>query len=177
VESNLEILTDLAQEVSTHPRFVFVHLPAPHAPLIFDANGQTLPSELETLFHQPGPQDDRRQHRRQYRDNLKHLNGLVASSVRDLVQTADQGAVIILMSDHGSRSRGDVSVLAPADVDEQFGNFFAARVPGEPRLFPGDVMPANVLPILLNHYLGTALPRSPNLLVGMDGEIYSNPDR
>jgi hypothetical protein len=41
---------------------------------------------------------------------------------------------------------------------EYFRNFFAARTPGHPDLFPDDVSPVNVLSMVENAYLGTDFP-------------------
>jgi hypothetical protein len=66
----------------------------------------------------------------------------------------DPGAIVILFGDHGIRLDAGVSV-------EYFRNFFAARTPGHPDLFPDDISPVNVLPLIENAYLGTTLPIHP----------------
>jgi hypothetical protein len=59
--------------------------------------------------------------------------------------------VIVVMSDHGGRS--DLS-----DRAEMLRSFFVARTPGYPGLLPEDMTPVNLLPRLLNAYVGVDLP-------------------
>lgn len=42
-------------------------------------------------------------------------------------------------------------------MTEHFRTFFAARTPGHGTLFPDDMSPVNLMPILLNAYFGTDL--------------------
>jgi hypothetical protein len=81
------------------------------------------------------------------------------------------------MSDHGSRSSGNIGSLTPADLNERFGNFFAYYTPDDAVLFGDTVTPVNVLATLFDHYLETSLPRWPDTLEGFVGESYANPDR
>jgi hypothetical protein len=176
IEANLGALEGIAREPRDGPVFVFAHVPSPHAPAVFDSNGNTLPAAVEYLFHQPGPSEDPVRHRADYGANLAHLNQLVTRTTRDLIQATNGEAVVILMSDHGSRSRGNTGGLTPADLNERFGNFFAYYTPDDTELFGDTVTPVNVLATLFDHYLGTSLPRWPDTLEGFVGESYANPD-
>jgi hypothetical protein len=69
----------------------------------------------------------------------------------DRITAADPEAVIILFSDHGARFDSGVT-------DEYYRTFFAARTPGHEGLFPDDVSPVNVLPLLENAYFGASFP-------------------
>jgi hypothetical protein len=137
------------------PRFVWVHVPAPHAPLVFAPDGSTLAAPLSEFFHLPPD-------REVYIGNLAHLEDLVIAAARE-VRTATRGeAVIVLMADHGSRSTGDIVAMTAADVRERTGILFAAHTPGHPDLFGDTITPVNVLSTLSNTYLGTALPWQPD---------------
>ena len=92
-----------------------------------------------------------------YRSSVAHLNGLTLASLRELQRATRGEAVVILMSDHGSRSTNGL------DIDERHANLFAAYTPGG-RLFGDVVSPVNVLPTLFNRYLGTTLPSWPDAI-------------
>ena len=71
-------------------------------------------------------------------------------------------ATLIVMSDHGPESRLNWFDPQPGPIRERLRNFFAARTPGHPNLFPADVTPVNVLPILFDAYLDADLPLHPD---------------
>ena len=66
--------------------------------------------------------------------------------------TTDPGAVVIVMSDHGSRPPG-------APEDALLKNILAIRAPGQPDLLTSDLHPVDLLPAIFNEYFGTDLPR------------------
>ena len=47
-------------------------------------------------------------------------------------------------------------------MDDRFSNLFWARTPGQTDVFPSDVTLVNVMPLLLNRYLGSSLPLHPD---------------
>jgi len=93
-----------------------------------------------------------------YREHVRALNERVLDALGPLVEAVGDEAVIIVMSDHGSRTHGTSHVLSPADVGEQFSSFLAARTPDGEVLFGDDAMTTNVLSTVFNRYLGTDIP-------------------
>ena len=77
------------------------------------------------------------EYREGFLDELAAVNALVLDTA-DRVIAADPSAVVIVMSDHGSR-------YTYADDAEHFRSFLAARVPATGSVFPDDESPVNVL--------------------------------
>ena len=157
--ANLDALKTIAREPSDSPRFVFVHLPAPHWPFAFNEDC----SPDDTIAFEGGGEarrggDDRTVEA--VRAQTACTDRLLTAAVSDLVATLPD-AVTILMSDHGPEEHLDWWDPAPEGLDERSAILFAARTPGQPGLFPEDVSLVNVVPTLLNAYLGTSLPLLP----------------
>ena len=66
--------------------------------------------------------------------------------------------MVILFSDHGPDVRLNWGNPADPGLHDRVSNFFAARTPGKPSLFPDDITLVNVIPILFNSYYGMDLP-------------------
>ncbi len=169
----VDALIDLASTPGTMPRFTFVHIPAPHWPLVLQSDCSFRPVDQDT-FGSPG-----RDYRAgdaeaiaAQRDQTICVDGMIEPALRHVV-TADPNAIVILLSDHGTEELLDWTNPAEPGLGDRFANLFWARTPGQPALFPDDVTLVNVLPILFNAYLGTQLPLHPNDLwfgptVGVD---------
>jgi hypothetical protein len=123
------------------PAFVFAHVfSPPHAPLVFGRGGERLPlpdcvPATCDLWEFPPDAWAR------LPGQIHYANGEVLKAVSQIVRS-DPTGIVVLMSDHGSRRD-------PADLDEFFHNFFAARTPGQ-QVFPADVSPVNVLRLLVS---------------------------
>lgn len=136
LESTLRLLADEVARPSSVPRFVFAHLLAPHAPVVYRADGS--PAEPVACFPNcsiygfasaadwagfPG--------------QVEHVNRAVLE-VLDEIITSDEDAIVIVMSDHGSHR-------TETDPANAFRSFFAARVPRNQVLYEDDVTPLTVI--------------------------------
>lgn len=147
----------IAASATGTPHFMLAHVLSPHMPFLFDATGadphvqacystgcaiwtssrKTLGlSAMEYASLMDG--------------QVRFLNSKILEMV-DRLTADDPKAVIVLFGDHGLRFTTGVST-------EFFRNFFAARTPGHPALFPDDISPVNVLSTIENTYLGSELP-------------------
>jgi hypothetical protein len=119
--STLQLLGDEMARASTTPRFVFAHLLTPHAPVVFAADGSAVQGPACfpgcNIYGMTSEADWAA-----FPGQVEHVNELVLTVV-DRIIGDDPGAIVILMSDHGSPRTGS----APANA---FRNLFAARVPG-----------------------------------------------
>jgi hypothetical protein len=159
VRRELDYLVDLAREpASAAPLFAFVHVPAPHPPMVFEADCSARPLD-ELTDHVAGealaPGGDRAIAAQ--RDQTTCVDSLVSGALGNVV-AARPNAVVILFSDHGPDELLDWERPDAHGMDDRFGNLFWARTPGQAGLFPSDVTLVNVLPLLLNRYLGSSLP-------------------
>lgn len=150
----------VAAEPHARPRFVWIHVLAPHAPLLFHADGTPI-TNAPALQTQPrageasGEQADRIRQTFDYAEFVAHrteqmLDRMLASAKRE--------SVVFIFSDHGTDIGFDASNPLASDLDERTSVILAVRTPGHPDLLPPGTTPIGVLPRILNAYLGTSLP-------------------
>lgn len=143
VSAAFHTLETLSAERNGRPRLVWVHVPAPHYPVLWNADGSSFPVSLADFsrYHREAP---RRELLDEYGGNLRHLNELVVKVVSRVVAN-DPSAVVVVFSDHGSTGLGN--------RDEVHASFLAAKTPGYPWLFAADPTPRTILGGLLAAYL------------------------
>jgi hypothetical protein len=134
--STLGLLGDEMERSSDGPRFVFAHLLAPHAPVVYRADGSPVQGPACfpgcNIYGMTSEADWEA-----FPGQVAHVNELVLAAL-DRVIAEDPGAILIVMSDHGSPRTGAAHVNA-------FRNLFAARVPGGEVRYEDDVTPMTVL--------------------------------
>ena len=156
--SSFDALDDFAAADRESPAFLFLHVPGPHPPLVVDANGQTVPIDARAL----GADDPaamgltRSEYAARWESELGYLSRRVLESV-DRLQAADRNTVILVMADHGY-----VQEIKQDDPAARLSNLFAAYTPGADGLLRDAPTPVNLMPRLLNEYLGTEFPESPD---------------
>jgi hypothetical protein len=172
-----------AQSLGTGPKFLLVHVAAPHAPQVFDAAG--LPNDVSG-FNLPysDPAEITRlgfdEYARRLGGQLEFLNQRTIQLV-DSVVAADPGAVVVVFSDHGSGapSRGPGETYPYADLHT--ANLLAVRSPGKPGIIDDRSTLANLLPRLLRKYTGTGPPEVPETIYVLADEpdasfVFARPD-
>ena len=141
------------------PTFAFIHLPSPHLPVVFDAAGgrSSLPPS-EDIFRWDTIDSETRG---AYGEQLAYVNSEVLRLVDVALgaREADEQPIIVVMSDYGAAPRP--AVFEGEGTPEHYANFFAAYTPGSEALFPDDVSPVNVFPLLFNRYFSGTSPSSP----------------
>lgn len=143
VRATFRLTAEIAESRTTEPTLLFAHVLSPHTPFVVSERDETptlaacFPrscSVWSATMDELGYSFD--EYREGFVDEVSAVNALVLETA-DRVIAADPSAVIIVMSDHGSRYTFD-------DDAEHFRSFFAARVPGMGSLFPDDESPVNV---------------------------------
>jgi hypothetical protein len=150
-------LESVPVERANQPVFVWTHVLSPHAPTVFGKAGEPRGHPcypLECTYFDPAASSAglaADELGALIGDQVSHLNSLLVPAIQRIVDS-DPQAVIVAMSDHGSRAAGL--------TDESFANFFAARTPNRAHLFPEDAAASTTLAVLLNAYLdaGVAVP-------------------
>jgi hypothetical protein len=144
------------------PYFLFVHVPSPHFPYLFDRTGGPVndrpivvtgrgtpstrsPAELDATADL-------------YAAQLAYVDGLAIEALDKVIAAVPPDAVIIVMGDHGPDAYIDWDHLESTPTLERFATLFAARTPGLDRLFGDAPTPVNLIPTLLNSYAGAKLP-------------------
>jgi hypothetical protein len=157
VHAEFDFVARLATERSSRPRFVLVHIPSPHAPILFGANGEPVEVPEKRYANDLG---DRERFIRLYSAQLGYVNRLILDAVDALDAAAARPMVVIVMSDEGL---GWYNAGFDPDPETRplllLTNLFAARAPERDDLFGPSITPVNVLPILFERYLGETLPR------------------
>ena len=141
VRATFRLTAEIAESAEAKPMVVFAHVLSPHTPFVVHEKSPTLAACFpQSCSVWSATMDEIGYGFEEYREGfLKEVaavNALVLDTA-DRVIAADPSAVIIVMSDHGSR-------YTLGDEAEHFRSFFAARVPGTPAVFPDDESPVNV---------------------------------
>ena len=127
------------------PKFVFSHLMIPHAPFLYDRNGNLLDAQNFSNYDY-------------YEAYWIYSTKYIEQMVTGILENSDpeHPPVIILQSDHGARIRQE-KYNFPADYSTDI--LFAMYLPGfDTAVLRQDENPINTLPIVFNHYLGENIP-------------------
>jgi hypothetical protein len=166
VVTTLKRATELAAEPHDRPRFVFVHVMAPHPPLVIASDGSVDATGPGAVWDQAdrsdGSSDDRR------RRTVAQVQGIgkLAIDAIDELRRAAPDAAIVIFSDHGTDMRFDPSDPMTSDLDERTSVIVAASTPGHPGLFAPPVSPVNIVSRLAGAYAGADLPPRPDVSYG-----------
>ena len=155
-------LVSAAMAPSSQPLFVLAHVPAPHMPVVFNADCSVRHQDAYTAGSIA--RDERAGDEvavRVMADQTRCTDTLLAAAVRDVVE-ARPGAVVVVLSDHGPEERLDWWRPQEPAIHDRMAITFWSRTPGHPDLFPDDSTLVNLFPVLANAYLGTELPVHPN---------------
>ena len=141
----------VALEPHSRPRFVFVHVPGPHPPWVFEADGRprnpalvSLKGESE-LSEEAGLEAGFAQ--------ATHVGHLAIDAIDDIRKASAIDPVVVVMSDHGPM--GDFSTLTPltSDIGLRASSFMAALTPGHPDVLADRPTPVNLFGALFAAYL------------------------
>jgi len=118
------------------PKFVFLHIIAPHLPYGLDENGNNIvPDQVDNLTG--------------YTNQAKFISKAILPKLQKLITESDVPPVIIIQGDHG-RPEGD-----PKDLMTILNAYY---MPGHTdQLYPS-ISPVNSFRVVLNSYFGTNLP-------------------
>jgi hypothetical protein len=163
IEWTFRSLDVLAAEAVEAPRFVFVHVPAPHAPWVFGPNGEPRDEGLSGFY------TDAPAHRgisrsdavRRSFDQAAHIADLTVATIDRIAASLGDDAIVVVFSDHGPRMHLDDSNPF-LGLDIRASNFTAIRTPGRSNVLPPGTTPVNLLPRIFNTVLGTSIEPMPD---------------
>ena len=140
------------------PHFEWIHVMAPHPPAVFDRDGRPVNDAAALSWQEPtSGQAGRAERIRRTFDYVAFVDGQTLELVDRLIER-DPASVIVVMSDHGTDTAFNANDPLGSDLDERSSILLAIRAPGRSGLLPAGTTPINVLPRILNAYLGTSLP-------------------
>jgi hypothetical protein len=146
------------------PKFVFVHVLAPHPPFAFGLDGESVrqdyPYRLGDGSDFRGTDQD---YIDGYRDQVRYTNDQVLTLVDALQRAASTPPVIIVQGDHGPGSELSWDDAAATNMWERLSILNAYAVPTLPRdaIDPG-ITPVNTFRMILEHLFGYPLQRVPD---------------
>ena len=154
IDGILDDAVGLSDESGDAPVFALIHVPAPHLPIAFTADGG--PTTYDSRQYLAGRPSEfghtSEEFASAYAGSLSYLNRRVLETV-DALQASNDPPVIILMSDHGYN--GD----SPVHTAAMLHNLFAASMPGESGLLAPSPTPVNLIRAILGAY--TNVPAGP----------------
>jgi hypothetical protein len=118
------------------PKFIFIHIIAPHPPFGLDKNGNNImPDQIDDLTG--------------YENQAEFISAAILPQLQKLINESANPPVIILQGDHG-RFDGD-----PDDLMKILNAYY---LPGHTdQLYPS-ISPVNSFRVVLNSYFGTDFP-------------------
>ena len=146
------------------PLFVYAHILSPHAPFIFNENGelgnQDVPFSLDEHKRVKLDGSNRQEYKEQYIKQLIYIDKKLIQTVDELLQI-DNGKekIIVIMSDHGPSSEFTTLNMTETGIKEKISILNAIYVPNKDELKISDaVSPVNTFRIVLNYILKTNTP-------------------
>lgn len=167
IEHGLDTLPAIAA-AGEEPVFVWAHIPAPHQPTVFGADGSVVEVPLTDTFYGDSPLErgeDPAEFRARYRAQLAYLNDRILEMVDGIISQSAEPPLILLFADHGSASRIDWVDVEPKDADpalvlERTGILFATLTPDRDEVYPDDASPIDLFRLLFDAYFATDYGRA-----------------
>ena len=162
IDSIFRTVEQTATIAKDRPRFVFAHVPSPHAPWVSNRDGSPrVVTNLNSIYSDTPETTGltREQVITGYVGQSEYVAGRTISMIDTVLVASPRPPIILVLSDHGSSL--DVTVT---NAETRLRNLFAAYTPGHDGLFPDDVTLVNVFPRLLDGYFGLHLPQAAETL-------------
>jgi hypothetical protein len=131
------------QSDAKQPHFVHSHLTLPHAPFIYDSEGNNVSRDPNLKVDKEG-----------YLDQLIFTERKILELI-DSIQKRSPESVIILYSDHGFRAAINQANPTDKDVIRGFNNISAMYFPGKDITIPEKLSVVNLYRIFFNTYFDT----------------------
>ena len=158
ISAAINDVEDLAEHPRTARQYVYVHLPVPHRPLVYNRDGSVRSLSSLRDFGAETQQRSDDQYGPAVGDQLAVLNEKILSLVQR-IQSTDRGrnAVIILMSDHGYTH--DWREVIPK---ERLTNLLAVYAPGHEMDFERGTTLVNLYRRISRDFLGACVDDLPD---------------
>ena len=151
---------------------MFAHVPSPHDPIVFDAQGRPIPAEIRPGRTIQGPTLTRAEYGALYTGQVDYLNTLTLAAIDRIQAAGGRAKVILLFSDHGSASGLDWGDLEHSDLDERTADLVAVAMPDGSDPLGEDITLVNVFGRLIGAVLGESVPTQPDTSYRFDGGLF-----
>jgi len=144
------------------PKFVFVHILAPHDPFVLGPAGEFVYRDYPFSLNFDLENAEWPKYVKGYTGQVTYLNQRVLQAMTNILRTSRTPPVIILQGDHG--------IPRMANASERDDIFEAYYFPGDGRsTLYATITPVNSFRLIFNTYLGGTFPLLPDL------SLISNP--
>ena len=124
------------------PKFVFVHIIAPHPPYVFGPTGGPVePAEVGTTQTQEGAS--------QYRDQVTYISSRMLEIIPQIIANSATPPVIVIQGDHGP--------TVASSPRSRMSNLNAYFLPGVDAAIYPTITPVNTFRMIFNEYFGQNL--------------------
>jgi hypothetical protein len=146
------------------PKFVFVHILAPHPPFVFDKDGNPVRPDWEyKIFDGREFTGGIDAYVVGYREQILYINHLVLDTIDDINKNSPTPPIIVLQADHGPAALLGTSVETSC-LKERFPILNAYYLPGDHMdvLYPS-ITPVNTFRMIFNEYFEIDMGLLPDL--------------
>lgn len=153
------------------PKFVFVHIVAPHPPFVFDAEGNPIQPNYRFSFNDANDfPNSVEEYRAGYVGQVEYVNRQLVAVINAILRQSKVPPVILLQADHGSGMFTDFESAESTCLKERFSPFAAYYLPGvDPATVPNNITPVNLFRFVFNEYFHANLPVLENRQYYSDG--------
>jgi hypothetical protein len=124
------------------PKFVFVHIIAPHPPYVFGPTGGPIePAEVGTTKTQEGASH--------YRDQAIYITNRMMEIVPKIIENSGTPPIIVIQGDHGP--------TVASSPRSRMSNLSAYYLPGVDTAVHPTITPVNTFRVIFNSYFGQNL--------------------
>jgi hypothetical protein len=138
------------------PKFVFVHILAPHSPFVFGANGEIVGRHTPFTLNNDLEIADPKAYIEGYRNQVQYINRRTIQAVQAILASSKTPPIIIVQGDHGPK----------AGITTQIGRMAilnAYYLPGGNEGLYATITPVNSFRIIFNRYFGGQFQLLPDL--------------
>ncbi|HZP83824.1 MAG TPA: hypothetical protein VFB21_19445 [Chthonomonadaceae bacterium] len=140
---------------SKQPTFVYAHIYCPHAPYVFEANGEPVRASYRQRLHLVTQEETRKL----YTDQVAYISKRTTQMIDTLLAKSAVPPVIIVQADHGPRDLTPPAAPTDTLLQQYYPILNAYHLPhnGDKRLYDS-ISPVNSFRVVLDTYFGTRLP-------------------
>lgn len=178
------------------PKFIFAHIPMPHPPFVFDADGNEISKKIGDfgdLTDAAIKNFDDLGYASAYFDQWVFTSKKIDKTVKDIIANSKNPPIIIIQSDHGiyiPDPHNPKKLDNYPDPDERASdirlrmavkNFIALYLPGKNKsILPTNMSPVNTFRLIFDQYFGTGygmLENKSHYYIPFSGSLEIPPDR
>ncbi len=156
-------LSKLSEQANNNsPKFVFVHILAPHPPFVFDSSGNPITPDMPYMLWDTPSYLETPEYRGFYKNELTYLNQLVIEATKGILANSNRKPIIIIQGDHGPGSSLNWQSIELTCVKERISILNVFYPSSMSSLYP-TITPVNSFRIILDNYFNTSLGILPDI--------------